>query len=119
MNEMLSGKRVLIVEDRYLIASELAHEVQKMGGKVVGPSRSIAAAAQLVGEQPVDIGLLDVNLDGELIYPLAEILADRGVPIIFLTGYDAAVLPEAWRDRPRLDKPVNIRALGLELAKFA
>lgn len=119
MKERLAGKRVLIVEDRFVIASELAYEVEQLGGEVVGPSRSIAEAAKLIGSEKVDIGLLDVNLDGEMVYPLAEMLSGRGVPIIFLTGYDEALLPQAWRDRPRLQKPINTRMLGEELAKLA
>jgi CheY-like chemotaxis protein len=113
----LAGRRVLIVEDRYLLAAEMADEVVRLGGQVVGPSRSVAAARRLL-DQPVDVGLLDVNLDGELVYPLAETLVEQGVPIIFTTGYDDELLPEPWRRRPRLRKPVSDKALREELLKL-
>ncbi len=115
----LEGRRILIVEDRYLIATEMADEVRRMGGEVLGPSPSVERARELIGEEQVDIALLDVNLDGELVFPLADMLQSRGVPFLFLTGYDEAVLPEAWRDRPRISKPVDPRELRAHLVATA
>lgn len=114
---MLKGRRVLVVEDRYLIANELAQEVQSLGGEVVGPSPSVAHATNLIARENIDIALLDVNLDGEFVYPLAQALDGKGVPIVFLTGYDDAVLPAEWGARPRLLKPILRTALREELAK--
>jgi DNA-binding response OmpR family regulator len=111
----LSQERVLIVEDRYLLASELAREVERLGGQVVGPARTLGQAAELVGREPVQAVLLDINLDGELAFPLAEALADREVPFLFLTGYDADILPDVWRAWPRLAKPVDPRQLEAAL----
>jgi DNA-binding response OmpR family regulator len=108
---LLDGKRVLVVEDRYLIAAEMCDEVGRLGGVVVGPSASVRQARDLLAGQQVDLALLDVNLDGEEVYPLAEALDQRGVPFIFLTGYDDWMLPETWRRRPHLRKPMNARAL--------
>lgn len=115
---ILEGRRVLIVEDRYMIASELAEEVARLGGQVLGPSRSVADAEVLLKGADADLAILDVNLDGELVFPLAETLVTRAVPFIFLTGYDEAVLPRTWRDRPILEKPLNSRALHDELIKL-
>ncbi|MFL5295827.1 MAG: response regulator [Phenylobacterium sp.] len=117
--EPLTGERVLIVEDRYLIASEMADEVQRMGGKVLGPSRDLKAAQEILAREGADIALLDINLDGEEVYSLAGQLARSGVPFIFLTGYDADVLPAEWRGRPRITKPVSARALREELSKIS
>lgn len=103
---MLEGRNVLIVEDRYLIAAELADGVRRLGGHVLGPSPSLAAAYAMI-DQDVHLGLLDVNLDGELVFPLAEALVARGVPILFLTGYEVDTLPFRWRDAPRLTKPIT------------
>lgn len=114
---ILAGRRVLIVEDRYLIAAEMADEVARLGGEVIGPTGSVATASELAAA-PVDIALLDVNLDGEWVFPLAEVLARKGVPMIFLTGYDDDSMPEAWRDHPRLRKPVSGRSLRAELMKL-
>jgi CheY-like chemotaxis protein len=118
-SEPLAGRRVLIVEDRYLIAIEMADHVGRLGGKVVGPSRDVAGAEALLAGERVDVAVLDVNLDGELVFPLAERLAGAGVPFIFLTGYDGQTLPPAWQDRPRFAKPVNARALCDELVRLS
>lgn len=115
----LAGERVLIVEDRYLIASELADQVTRLGGEVVGPVRNVTAAAELLARQTVQIALLDVNLEGEMVFPLAEALADQGVPIIFLTGYDEEVLPPPWRERPHISKPVDPTRLRAVLDTLA
>jgi CheY-like chemotaxis protein len=121
MNEVTtahpSGRRVLIVEDRYLIACELADAVSRLGFEVLGPAPSVAQACELLGGEAVDAALLDVNLDGELVFPVAALLAERDVPIIFLTGYDREVLPPPWRGRPSLAKPIEARALRTELEK--
>jgi DNA-binding response OmpR family regulator len=114
----LAREYVLIVEDRYLLASELAREVERLGGSVVGPARTLAQAADLAGRESVQAVLLDINLDGEMAYPLAEALADHDVPFIFLTGYGAEVLPPAWRGRPRLTKPIDLGRLEVELVKL-
>lgn len=116
MPPALGGCRILIVEDRYLIAAELADEVERGGAEVVGPVGDVAAACKLIAERAIDCALLDVNLEGELAYPLAEALRIKGVPFIFLTGYDREILPEAWRDCPRLTKPVSGRVLRERLA---
>jgi DNA-binding response OmpR family regulator len=113
----LAGRRVLIVEDRYLIACDLADEVRELGAEVVGPSGNLAQALELVERESVDLALLDVNLDGDPVFPIAERLDAKGVPLIFLTGYDCDVMPESWRARPRLSKPVDAHELRAELAR--
>jgi DNA-binding response OmpR family regulator len=114
----LAGLRVLIVEDRYLIAQEMAEALIAVGAKVVGPARNLTDAADLLADHAVDLALLDVNLDGELVFPLADVLADRNLPFVFLTGYDFDLLPPEWRDRPQLTKPVSGRVLIEELARL-
>jgi DNA-binding response OmpR family regulator len=111
------ARRVLIVEDRYLIACELADELSRLGFEVLGPAPTVAQACELLGGETVDAALLDVNLDGELVFPVAALLEERGVPFIFLTGYDREVLPPPWRGRPSLAKPIETRALKAELEK--
>lgn len=109
LSRPLEGRNILIVEDRYFIASEMADHVGRLGGHVVGPSRSVAEARRLLAGDTVDLGLLDVNLNGELVFPLAEVMDERGVPFVFLTGYDA--LPAPWHGRPCLEKPVSPQRL--------
>jgi DNA-binding response OmpR family regulator len=118
VNEPLAGQRVLIVEDRYLIASEMAEQIGGLGAKVLGPSRDVASAAEIVLREALDMALLDVGLDHEVVFPLAQTLAERGVPFIFLTGYDADVLPAPWRGRPTLAKPISRSRLREELLKL-
>jgi DNA-binding response OmpR family regulator len=117
--EPLAGQTVLIVEDRYLIAAQLAEELERLGARVAGPCARLQAAADALAREPVTAAILDVNLDGQAVYPLAEALADRGVPFLFLTGYDAEALPSEWRGRPRLTKPVELRALREALSRLA
>jgi len=113
----LAGRRVLIVEDRYLIASEIAEDVRGLGAEVAGPCATVAQATELVAREEVDAALLDVNLDGELVFPLADLLAAKGVPIVFLTGYDSEILPPAWRSRPQVVKPITGRELRRTLTE--
>lgn len=115
----LSGRHVLIVEDRYLIASEMADVVRDLGGEVLGPAPSLEAAAELLETQRPDFAVLDVNLDGELVFPLAETLERGATPFIFLTGYSDDTLPPSWRERPRLVKPVDPRLLRETLVRLA
>jgi DNA-binding response OmpR family regulator len=107
----LKDVAVLIVEDRYLIASDIEHEIRGFGARVAGVAPSVAKANEILDRAPVDIAVLDVNLDGEHIFPLAERLEGQGASFVFLTGYDDSLLPQKWRDRPRLSKPIEPRAL--------
>ena len=108
----LSGRRVLVVEDEFLLAMELEALLARGGCTVLGPASSVRQAlAVLDGEQP-DIALLDVNLRGERATPVAAALQARGVPFVLITGYSQAQLSEPeLRNAPRVDKPVSCRAL--------
>lgn len=104
----LAETRILIVEDTFLIAEAMKLMLQEHGCDVVGPASRLRAGLQLAGAEPLDGAILDVNLAGEMCFPIARRLADRGVPFIFITGYDdASVIPTEFRDRPRLSKPVE------------
>jgi DNA-binding NtrC family response regulator len=78
-----------------------------LGGTVVGPASRVSQALEIIGgaENGIDLAVLDVNLGGEEVFPVAAALAERGVPFVFSTGYGNAGLPAAWRDRPTLQKP--------------
>ena len=109
---MLGGRRVLVVEDDYLVATDLADELADHGAEVVGPAGSVEEALALVAAASrIDAAVLDINLRNEKVYPVAEALRARGVPFVFTTGYDAWLVPEAFAAVPRLEKPVHIRAL--------
>jgi two-component SAPR family response regulator len=108
----LSGRRILIVEDEFLLAMELELLLRQRGCLVLGPVSSVSHALDLLDEEPPDVALLDVNLKGERATPIAAALMARGVPFVLITGYTRPQLYEAeLRDAPRIDKPVNSRAL--------
>lgn len=114
MTEALMGKRILIIEDEYLIASDLKRALTSAGAVVVGPAGTLETALSLA-EQDLDLALLDVNLDGDRSYSVANRLRHRSVPFAFLTGYDDWALPPAYRDVPRFGKPFTIAQLIDEL----
>ncbi|KTQ90491.1 MULTISPECIES: response regulator [Aureimonas] len=104
----LSGRRVLIVEDEYHAAEELSATIRASNGIVVGPVPTVDAALALVerGEM-VDAAILDINLGGEKVFPVAEALKAIGIPIIFVTGYDDWMIPQEYEDTPVLRKPAE------------
>ena len=107
----LAGLRILVVDDDYIVASECGAVLRKHGAQVLGPVPDIARArASLFSETP-DCILLDINLKGDMAFDLARELVVRGIPIIFMTGYDSSVLPVSLRGRSLLQKPVETRQL--------
>jgi ActR/RegA family two-component response regulator len=118
--DALRGRRLLVVEDEYLIAASLACTLQSRGAEVVGPAGSVRDALALVeaeGEQ-LDGAVLDINLGDERVYPVAGALAARGLPFVFLTGYDASVIPDAYAGVPRCEKPVSSALLSRMLLRM-
>jgi DNA-binding response OmpR family regulator len=107
----LRGLRVLVVEDTFLVAQLIADQLEEAGCTIVGPAPRVERGLALAAEEPLDGALLDINLGGELCFPIAEILLQRGVPIAFLTGYGEATLPAAYRQMPRLAKPFQLTEL--------
>jgi len=113
----LRGQRLLVVEDDYLIATDLAMTLEDLGAKVVGPAGSVRQALEVIAaEGALDGAVLDINLGQERAWPIADELRRRGVPFVFTTGYDAWIIPEAYRDVPRCEKPVNAGVLARLLA---
>lgn len=107
----LSGKRLLIVEDEYFIASDLKRVLEARGATIVGPVGRVADALALIERAPIDAAMLDVNLGSAMCFPIAERLQSRGVPFLFLTGYDGWTLPEGLRDVPLMVKPFDSAAV--------
>lgn len=111
----MQGKRILVVEDEYFIAKSLARDLQRAGAAVIGPVPTVAEALDLIGDGAFDGAVLDVNLRGEMAYPIADALAERRVPFVLATGYSADVLPRRYAAVPRCDKPVEPDALAAAL----
>jgi CheY-like chemotaxis protein len=109
----LNGRHLLVVEDEYLVATDLARELEDRGAHVIGPASSVEDALQmLAADRKIDGAVLDINVRGERVYPVAEALRARGVPFVFATGYGAWVIPAAFSGMPRLEKPVSTRVLA-------
>src|SRR3954462_1723123 len=99
---------VLVVEDEFLIADEISFAFARLGIKTVGPAKTVRRARDLIeGDGHLDGAVLDINLRGELVFPLVDLLRERGVPVIFATGYDQASIPKEYRNIPRHEKPLN------------
>lgn len=116
----LVGRCLLVVEDEYMIAIDLASFLEGLGADVIGPAGTVQEGLDLVERHGsrLDVALLDVNLRGERVYPVADALTVRGVPIVFTTGYDAMVLPHPYHLAARCDKPVNKFRLAQLLTKI-
>lgn len=112
VEQILAATRVLIVEDEYALADELSYELSRVGAVVIGPAGNLQGALDLVKSE-IEIGLavLDVNLRGEAVFPVADLLAERGIPMVFATGYDALSIPPRFAHIATFIKPVAISAL--------
>lgn len=111
-DDILKGRRILVVEDEYLLADDLSRMLADAGAEVLGPVPSVREALVLIdAAPPIDGAVLDVNLRGEMVFPVARSLQDRGIPFAFATGYDGWTLPEPFSQSPRMDKPLKIDAL--------
>ena len=112
------GPLVLVVEDEVLIAMDLERTLRRHGYRVLGPATTVAAALRLLDGEAPDVALLDVNLRGELVTPVAEALRARGVPFVLASAYDAARLTaEVLTGAPNVGKPTNVRRLLAALAQ--
>jgi CheY-like chemotaxis protein len=114
----LHGRRLLVVEDDYLIADELRDELTGAGAEVIGPVPTVARALQIMGSHAtLDGAILDINLGGEKVFPLVDVLRQRGIPCVFMTGYDRQAIPAVYANVPLCKKPAGAReaaeALGL------
>jgi two-component SAPR family response regulator len=107
MTRQLAGKHVLIVEDEPVIAENLAFEFAENGAKVIGPVASVKAALDVIENTNLDGVTLDIKLMGEMAFSVADVLAGRDIPFVFLTGYDAGAVPASHAKVHRLEKPVT------------
>ena len=103
--------RVLVVEDEFLVGIQLEEDLRAAGCSIVGPFVSLETATVAARSERFDLALLDINLSGDPVYPLADELSARGVPFIFLSGYLSAALPERFRGSPQIAKPHDPAAL--------
>jgi CheY-like chemotaxis protein len=113
----LAGRRVLLVEDETVVALMVEDMLEDLGCLLAGSVASLDKALEAAASLEADVALLDVNLGGQEIFPVAERLQARGIPAVFATGYGSAGLPERWRDSAVLAKPFVIEDLRAALAR--
>jgi CheY-like chemotaxis protein len=114
----LSGRRILVVEDEMIAAWVLEQILADLGCEVVGPAARVNEALAMIETEAIDAVLLDVNLNGEKSYPVADALSARGVPFFFSTGYNRDSMPHGYRDFPMLQKPYEATKLAAILAQL-
>ncbi len=110
--KMFAGKRVLVVEDEFLLADEARRRLQDLGAHVVGPTARVDRALELVEGQHVDAAILDVFLDDKLVFPVATKLDELGIPFVFATAYDASVIPARFNGYVLCEKPVELEKIA-------
>jgi CheY-like chemotaxis protein len=110
--------RVLVVEDEAAISLLVEDMVDEFGSEIVGPVASVDSALDIAASAELDAALLDVNLGGAIVYPVADLLASRGVPFAFLTGYSLTSLPDRFRHVRLLTKPFNYASLAALLREM-
>jgi two-component SAPR family response regulator len=118
MAQSLEGVRVLVVEDDYLIAQLLDEMLRSIGCVVLGPLPRLADALDAAARETCDVAVLDVNLGGERVYPVAEVLSERNVPFVFVTGYSSGAVPREYAEQPRLGKPFKAQQLFRALSNL-
>lgn len=119
MTPALSGCRILVVEDEFFLALELEDELSRAGAEVVGPIPDLGEASRQIRADGFDIAVLDINLGGTLVYPLADELAAAGIPFLFASAYPASDIPVRHRHRRLVEKPYSVADLLEALAELA
>lgn len=108
----LPHRRILVVEDNYLVAQEIAEALERQGARVVGPVSTVTDALRLARETDgLDAAVLDVNLRDKMIWPVADLLKERGVKLVFATAYAAARIKERYHGADVIEKPTPARAI--------
>jgi CheY-like chemotaxis protein len=107
-----SGGSVFLVEDEVMIRMMVADMLGELGYSVAAEAGEIGEAVRLAQSTEFDLAILDVNVNGKVISPVADLIAARNRPFIFATGYGSSGLPAEYRDRPALQKPFQIETLG-------
>jgi DNA-binding NtrC family response regulator len=118
MNSPYSGRRILLVEDEIFVVWLLEDMLADLGCAVVGPASSVNQALAIIDAEAIDAAVLDINLNGQMSYPIADALGARGVPFVLSTGYDRDTLPDNYRTFPVLQKPIQRSELSDTLAKL-
>lgn len=118
MDKLLSGRRVLVVEDEMLVVMMIEDMLADLGCTSVASAATVARALALIDAQVFDIAILDMNLSGNDSHPVAEVLSARGIPFIYSTGNTGHGVGDGYSDRPVLKKPFKYEELVAILANL-
>ena len=119
MDGPATGRRVLVVEDEVLVSWIAQDLLADMGCVVIGPAASVDQALEVIATMGLDAAVLDINLNGQMSYPVADELIARGVPFVFATGYDRGGIPERYQRFSVLQKPLMREALRQAMSAMA
>ena len=108
----LNGLRVIVVEDETLLAMLLEDMLAELGCEVLWTAHRVGKALELMAQSTPDAAVLDVNIAGDPVYPVAQALIERDIPFVFATGYGTRGLDDSWRDRPIVQKPFQMEHLS-------
>lgn len=114
----LKDLRILVVEDEFLVSIALEEDLREAGATVIGPFNDLISGLDGADREQFDLAVLDVNLNGIMIYPLADELLSRGVPFLFLSGYTAANMPSRFVGQHRVAKPYDSMRLIDEILRL-
>ena len=116
----LKNQTYLLVEDEYYAASDLVVWLENLGARVLGPISHLEHGMEVCrGLQNVDAAILDVNLQGQTVFPLVRELLEMNVAVLFVSGHGRAFIPQRYRALPHFDKPPNMKSLLDHLIKLA
>lgn len=113
--------RILVVDDQFLLAESLSDQLRAKGYEVIGPFGRVGPALQAADSEPVDAAILDIDIGGESVYPVADRLVERHIPFVFFSAYTTiggGTLPHRLRAAPMLRKPCEFLKIGEAVARL-
>lgn len=114
----LDGQRIMVVEDEFFIADDAARVLREAGAEIVGPYSNEVAAHARLGDQRPDAVVVDINLGEGPSFALAHALKERGIPFLFLTGYDTEIIPQPFQNIELLEKPTDYHVVVSAIGKL-
>ena len=115
----LADCRVLVVEDEYFLADDIVQALTALGARIIGPYGDLQEAINVVDRDvAIDAAIMDINLHDHMVFPLARVLRNRKVPLVFTTGYDRSALEPEFQDVTLWGKPLDLKAMARELTSL-